>query len=130
MWDNWLIWRARASGAMVVDATGVIWALHQNHGYNHHPDGWKGVWKGPETEINERLAGGLLHYFTIEDATHRLADGKIHRFLDGAHIRRGWAVLPAMWAPARWALGAWKAAGRAMYRLRVMLAKLRGRIPK
>jgi hypothetical protein len=130
MWDNWLIWRARAGGAMVVDATPSIWALHQNHGYNHHPEGWKGVWKGPEAEINGRLAGGLLRYFTIDDATHELADGKLRRFLDGAHLRRGWITLPALWAPARWAQGAWKASSAALYRLRVKLAKFRGRIPK
>jgi len=32
-WDNWLVWRARADGASLVDVTGTVVPVHQNHGY-------------------------------------------------------------------------------------------------
>jgi hypothetical protein len=129
MWDNWLIWEARRTGARVIDATGCVQAVHQNHGYNHHPQGWQGVWKGPEAEINERLAGGPRHYFTIEDATHRLdPDGSIRRWTDADHRRRWWSKLPAVWKPAEMLEGAGRRIGDAIMFLRVRIARLRGRV--
>jgi hypothetical protein len=127
MWDNWLIWRARKRGAMVVDATAGIWAVHQNHGYNHHPQGSAGVWKGPEAERNERLAGGLRRYFTIDDATHRLADGKVSRFRDAFHRRSWWYTLPAIWPPAGWAAALGGVFSRALYGIRRLIARIRGK---
>jgi hypothetical protein len=128
MWDNWLIWRARKRGAMVVDATASIWAVHQNHGYNHHPQGSAGVWKGPEAERNERLAGGLRRYFTIDDATHRLADGSVERFRDAFHRRRWWYTLPAIWAPAAWASAIGNAISKSVNGVRKRIARWRGKI--
>jgi len=128
MWDNWLIWRARKRGAMVVDATASIWAVHQNHGYNHHPQGSDGVWKGPEAERNERLAGGLGRFFTIDDATHRLADDKVDRFRDAFHRRRWWYTLPAIWAPAAWAAALGAGLSWAITGIRKRIARMRGRI--
>jgi hypothetical protein len=128
MWDNWLIWRARKRGAMVVDATDSIWAVHQNHGYNHHPQGSTGVWKGPEAERNERLAGGLRRFFTIDDATHRLADGKVERFRDDFHRRRWRYTLPAIWAPADWAADLGNATSQALNEIQKRIAKKRGKI--
>jgi hypothetical protein len=128
MWDNWLIWRVRKRGAMVVDATESVWAVHQNHGYNHHPQGSDGVWKGPEAERNERLAGGLRRFFTIDDATHRLADGEVTRFRDAFHRRRWWYTLPAIWAPAAWATALGNFLSRAANGIRKRVARMRGRI--
>jgi hypothetical protein len=129
MWDNWLIYQARARGAAVIDATAVLQVIHQNHGYGHHPQGWKGVWKGPEAERNMDLAGGLAHYFTIEDATHLLTGRGISPAWDRAHCRRRWQVLPALWAPAAWAQRVWRLCSRAVYALRVRVARWRGRTP-
>jgi hypothetical protein len=129
MWDNWLIYSARSRGAAVIDATAVLWVIHQNHGYGHHPQGWKGVWKGPEAEQNMELSGGLAHYFTIEDATHILTDRGLRPALDRAHLRRSWRVLPALWAPAAWAERIWAGGSHAVYALRVRVARWRGRIP-
>jgi hypothetical protein len=103
MWDNWLILSARRRRAMVIDATENIWAVHQIHGYAHHPQGAAGVWEGPEAQENERLAGGSFRLFTIRDATHRLAGGRIDRFRDEAHRRRERFMRPALSAPAAWA---------------------------
>ncbi len=129
MWDNWLIYRARARGAAVIDATAVLWVIHQNHGYGHHPQGRSGVWKGLEADRNMELAGGLTHYFTIEDATHRLTEKGLSSNRDRAHWRRRWQVLPALWAPAGWAQRAWRACSRAILAVRVRVARWRGRIP-
>jgi hypothetical protein len=71
-WDNWLIYRARALKIPVIDATISVTAVHQNHGYEHHPGGSDGVWKGREAEINLELAGNPRNLFTLRDATHVL----------------------------------------------------------
>jgi hypothetical protein len=71
-WDNWMIWRARATGIPVVNATALMPAIHQNHDYSHHPDGSRGVWEGPEAVENMELAGGWDHIFSIRDADYRL----------------------------------------------------------
>ena len=129
MWDNWLIYRARARRAAVIDATDVLAVIHQNHGYGHHPKGYAGVWKGPEAERNMQLAGGLEHYFTIEDATHRLTRQGLRPALDLVHLRRRWRVLPVLWGPAAWIVGIRRSVGQAIYALRVRVARWRGRIP-
>ena len=38
-WDHWLIWKARSSGAAVIDASPSVLAVHQNHDYSYHPKG-------------------------------------------------------------------------------------------
>lgn len=71
-WDNWLVWYARDSGALVVDASAVVCAVHQNHDYSHHPDGATGVWQGVEAQRNSALLRGGRCFATMENATHRL----------------------------------------------------------
>jgi hypothetical protein len=129
MWDNWLIYNARARGAAVIDATAEVLVIHQNHGYGHHPQGRNGVWKGPEADRNMELAGGLAHYFTIEDATHQLTVQGVRPARDRAHWNRHWRMLPALWAPADWAQRAWRTCSRAALAVRVRVARWRGRIP-
>lgn len=68
-WDNWLIYRARVLKSPVIDASGVITAVHQDHDYSHHPEGAPGVWKGPEMKRNVELMGGEDKGFTLEHAT-------------------------------------------------------------
>src|SRR5215472_2219084 len=71
-WDQWLVWRARQSGATVVDASEAVLAIHQNHNYGYHPSGRLGVWTDEQSIRNLELAGGRWHLCTIDDATHRL----------------------------------------------------------
>ena len=80
-WDNWLIFRARTLEAPVVDATKCLTAVHQNHGYCHHPDGESGVFSGVETQRNHALGGALRHGYTLHDATHRLTRSGVQRRL-------------------------------------------------
>lgn len=91
--DNWLVWRARSLGVAVVDLTEVLPAVHQRHEYGHVAGGKVEAYAGPEALANLRLAGGRLHLYNVDDATHRLtADG----------LRRNpYAYLRGL-APARW----------------------------
>jgi len=86
-WDHWLVWKAREEGADVVDASEVVTAIHQNHGYAYHPQGARGVWTDEQAAENYRLAGGRWHLHTIDDATH---------ILGAAGERANWKRL---WAP-------------------------------
>ncbi|MFN8404907.1 MAG: hypothetical protein U0V48_15330 [Anaerolineales bacterium] len=78
-WDNWMIYKARAEHWAVIDCTPSVMIAHQNHDYSHLPDG-KPHYEHPETNENIRLAGGQANVrYTILDATHQLADGKLIR---------------------------------------------------
>ena len=78
-WDNWMIYKARKEGWAVIDCTPSVMIAHQNHDYSHLPDG-KPHYEHPETNENIRLAGGQANVrYTILDATHQLADGKLIR---------------------------------------------------
>jgi hypothetical protein len=68
-WDNWLVWKALESRKPVVDVTPVVLAVHQNHDYNHHPEGESGAWHGAEAGRNAQLAGGWSHLRTVADAS-------------------------------------------------------------
>lgn len=129
MWDNWLILNARRRRALVIDATDGIWAVHQNHGYNHHPQGAEGVWKGPEAVENERLAGGSLRLFNIIDATHRLAGGRIERIDTPERKARERYMRPAISGRAAWVEAAGKAIVRAYGSIRRQLARYVGKDP-
>src|SRR5262249_32471430 len=61
LWDNWMLYRARALSVPLIDATPVVMAVHQNHDYSHHPQGKEGLWKGNEQLANSKLAGGAEH---------------------------------------------------------------------
>jgi hypothetical protein len=76
-WDNWLIWHACSNGVSVVDASESVITIHQNHDYNHHPAGEKGVWMGEEALRNAQLVGGWWRHLTTEDATHCLTANSV-----------------------------------------------------
>ena len=87
-WDNWLIYRARARGARVIDASRAVTAIHQNHDYRHHPNGPMGAWGGPEVERNQKLTGGTQYGFTPMDATHVVTPWGVWPALSTAHLKR------------------------------------------
>lgn len=80
-WDNWLIWFARHSGSLVVDASSAVVAVHQNHDYSYHPDGEAGVWQGIEAKRNYLLLQNGRCFATIQNATHRLTARGLRRNL-------------------------------------------------
>jgi hypothetical protein len=76
-WDHWLVWKARSIQAPVVDASADVLAVHQVHDYAYHSGGLPGVQTDVESKRNRELAGGQMHLYTIDHATHRLVDGRI-----------------------------------------------------
>lgn len=98
VFDNWLIWKARAAGAAVVDASWVVRPVHQDHTYAHAGD-LSQLRAGPEAEENRRLGGGGRgRLYSRFDATHRLTSrGLVPNPLGLAHsgetARRAWAKL-------------------------------------
>lgn len=73
-YDNWLVWRALDRGAVVIDATRTVSALHQNHDYRHIDGGMRATRFGEEARANRTLAGWgrCLHLHSILDCTHAL----------------------------------------------------------
>lgn len=66
-YDNWLLYKALNLGVPVIDGTGAITAIHQNHDYNHHPEGKTGVYTGSEAKVNVKLMGGRDYAFFMLD---------------------------------------------------------------
>jgi hypothetical protein len=72
-WDNWMLYKAMNLKLALIDGTEGIVAIHQNHDYNHHPEGREGVFLGPEAQQNLKLLGGTLHtYFMLDLANWQL----------------------------------------------------------
>lgn len=93
-WDNWLLYRARTRGGQLIDASQVVTAIHQNHGYAHHSEGEKGVWEGPEAQRNQELTGGPRYAFTLDDATHVMTTSGIWPALSLSHLKRRIVTAP------------------------------------
>ena len=89
-WDNWMIYKARAEGWPVIDATPSMLIVHQAHDYRHLP-GAKPHYNHPDTLVNMKLAGGQAAIrYTILDATHALVDGRlVHPTLSRERLMRG-----------------------------------------
>lgn len=83
-WDNWFMFNAVRRGVRVVDVTGQVLTLHQNHGYGHVPKGTGVAWNGPEAERHRQIIGSWFCYFTIDDATHVLTPAGVRPALTRA----------------------------------------------
>jgi len=122
-WDSWLVYRARALRAPVVDATDAVMAVHQNHDYSHHADGASGVWQGGEASRNRELVGGQQYAFTIDDATHTLTDRGVRLAFSRRTVERRIAAFPVLHPGARFSAPIIDLAGRlkrwTSHRLRV-----------
>ncbi len=102
-WDNYLIWHAHSQGAMVIDASAVVMAIHQNHDYSHHPQGTAGVWKGEEARRNRQLIGEWWHRYTIEDASQLLTpNGQRPTRLHHLQMFRRFLSHPLTWPKLAW----------------------------
>lgn len=75
-WDNWMIYQGRAEKIPVIDATGAITIIHQDHDYGHLPGGVP-HYDLPESELNVQLAGGRETVFTLNDADWMLRAGNL-----------------------------------------------------
>jgi hypothetical protein len=88
-WDNWLIFQTRRRGIPVVDATRSITAIHQDHGYEHVPEGEGYRWVGPEARANWALAQGVPRY-SIFHATHVLTARGVRPAFETEYLRSRW----------------------------------------
>jgi FkbM family methyltransferase len=76
-WDNWLVKWPIVMGKTVIDASGCITAVHQDHGYAH-AGGRANAFSGLEPQRNRAMAGSMLGWST--DAPFQLtAEGQISR---------------------------------------------------
>jgi hypothetical protein len=87
-------------GAVVVDASEAVMAVHQNHDYGYHPAGKTGVWTDAVARRNYELAGGRWHLRTIDDATHVL--GRLGLQVHPARRKRAAARLIRTARDAAW----------------------------
>jgi hypothetical protein len=78
-WDHWLVGKAKALGAAVVDVSPVCTVIHQNHDYGYHPKGLEGVWNDEDARRNHELAKADCRLGTIEDAPYRLTHKGVER---------------------------------------------------
>lgn len=83
-WDSHLPFRARARGALFVDASSSVMAVHQNHEFAH-PEGKAGLRHSPEGVRNGELAG--KQRCTLGDARHKLTSRGLRRAIDHDRLR-------------------------------------------
>lgn len=76
-WDNWFIYNTRKLGIPVIDCTGVVTVIHQNHDYSHVPNRKGKAWEGPEADTNRALINGWEKTYTLLDATHIMTTKRI-----------------------------------------------------
>ena len=104
-WDNWLLYKARAMGAKLIDATSDVTAIHQNHDYQCGIS-TGGQVRDEEIEENRKYAGGRI--YDLLDCTHGLHGNEIKPFRDAEHVwRRAWRLRerrPRVWG----AMVSWK----------------------
>ncbi|TFH32139.1 MAG: hypothetical protein E4G99_13115 [Anaerolineales bacterium] len=77
-WDNWMIYAGRRESLPVIDASGEIQVVHQDHDYAHLP-GARPHYRHPESSHNVQLAGGSEMIFTLRDTDWRIVNGLIRR---------------------------------------------------
>jgi len=69
-WDPWMVFEARRLKAAVVDASGFVMAVHQNHDQSSYQYGLR-AWRR-EIHRNYELVGKKAGSFCLWDATHLL----------------------------------------------------------
>jgi len=107
-WDNWMLYHALNLNIPMIDATDAITAVHQNHDYNHHPQGRQGVYEGTEAQRSLELIGGRSYVFFMLDLANWKMNsqglqrptwtrGQLHRLMEMLPLVRpgfqGWAAL-------------------------------------
>ena len=101
VWDNWLVYHARAMRVPVIDATDSLKVVHQAHNYLHIPKEAGDVWEGPEAKRNLQLAGGWERVFTLDDATHVLRQGRPRLAISLRRLQRRLRTLPTLYSYLR-----------------------------
>ncbi len=77
-WDNWMVYHARTTFGMAVDASRDVLVVHQNHDYSHLP-GNKPPYGSEVAKSNLAKAGGRRCVYNILDTNRELVRGRIRR---------------------------------------------------
>ncbi len=77
-WDNWMIFKARWERWKVIDCTGSIHIVHQDHDYSHLPGG-QPHYRLPESFENVRLAGGKRTIYHLIDVNATWRNGHVSK---------------------------------------------------
>jgi len=75
-WDNWMVYHARTTFGMAIDASRDVLVIHQNHDYSHLP-GNKPPYGSEVAKSNLAKAGGRKHVYNILDTNRELINGRI-----------------------------------------------------
>jgi hypothetical protein len=78
-WDSWLIYNMKKRNIPIIDATKVIYIIHQNHDYKHSIYGKQKRVVGPEFYENIKIAGGLTNMLTLREADYILSEKGIEK---------------------------------------------------
>ena len=108
IWDEWLLFRARRRGAVIVDATEVVTAVHQNHDYRHISTAgtWDSMLNSQEALVNQKLGGGPDRQFTLYDANLLLTPKGLVPATRPEHVRRAKETRLILFSP--WLHDTWK----------------------
>lgn len=101
-WDNWMIFQARLQKMAVINATGGITAIHQNHDFSHLPGGKIHRYQ-PESLENLTLAGGRERMFTLYDTNKVIRNGRIVKpSFSRDHLVREISIFPLLHIHPKW----------------------------
>ncbi len=94
--ECWCLYKTREMKADLIDATGKVISVHQNHDYSHHPEGRFGIGTSIEAQRNRELVGGKSYFFTVRDRTHVLTPRGMRRSRDGWWAWRSLRAAPVL----------------------------------
>ncbi len=77
-WDNWMVYHARTTFGMAIDASRDVVVVHQNHDYSHLP-GNRPPYGSEVAKSNLAKAGGRKHVYNILDTNRELVRGQVRR---------------------------------------------------
>ncbi|MBU4226478.1 MAG: hypothetical protein KKC71_11755 [Chloroflexi bacterium] len=77
-WDNWMVYHARTTFGMAIDASRDVLVVHQNHDYSHLPGG-KPPYGSEVAKSNLAKAGGRKRVYNILDTNRELVRGRVRR---------------------------------------------------
>jgi hypothetical protein len=75
-WDNWMVYHARTTWGVAIDATRSVTVVHQLHDYSHLP-GNKPPYGSEVAKRNLALAGGRRRVYNVLDTNKELIKGKV-----------------------------------------------------
>jgi hypothetical protein len=77
-WDNWMVYHARKTFKMAIDATRDVLIVHQTHDYSHMPNS-RDPYNSDTAQRNAIIAGGRKKAYNILDTNRELVHGRIRR---------------------------------------------------